>query len=221
MKLLLVEDDADLATALQQALQSEGFIVSLAATGAEAKKLYGNFQPDLIILDLGLPDMDGVQVLKYLRGLRTRVPTLILTARSALQDKVNALDLGADDYLAKPFDMPELLARLRVMARRLGTATSSEIAIGSVVLDSAAHLVKVDGDELSLPRREYMLLKVLMEEAGRVKTKEALENSLYDWGETVGSNTIEVHISNLRKKLPEQFIKTIRGVGYTIARPAN
>jgi len=218
LKLLLVEDDADLAKGLQQALQAEGFIVTLAENGSSAKKEISQFQPDLIILDLGLPDMDGIQVLRHLRAIKSRTPALILTARDTLTDKVSALDQGADDFLAKPFDMPELLARLRVMARRLGTAVSSEIVIGEVVLDTAAHELRVAGELVSLPRREYSVLKVLMEEAGRVKTKESLENSLYDWGESVGSNTIEVHISNLRKKLPEGFIKTIRGVGYTIAR---
>ncbi len=218
MKLLLVEDDRDLAAELIQALQDESFVVSHAASGEAAKARFHDFEPDLVVLDLGLPDIDGIEVLKYLRHRQAAVPVLILTARSALDHKVNALDVGADDYLAKPFDMPELLARLRAMSRRLGTAFSSEIIIGKVTLDVVAHKVLVDDLEVGLPRKEYMTLKALMEGAGRIKTKDSLENSLYDWGETIGSNAVEVHISNLRKKLPADFIKTIRGVGYTIDR---
>ena len=218
MKLLLVEDDKDLAQELTQALQRESFVISNAATGGAAKEQFVSFQPDLVVLDLGLPDIDGIDVLKYLRSKHDVTPVLILTARDALDDKVRALDIGADDYLAKPFEMPELLARLRAMSRRLGTASSSEMIIGQVTLDTAAHRVLVGEAEVSLPRKEYMTLKVLMESAGRVKTKDMLESNLYSWGEEIGSNTIEVHVSNLRKKLPEGFIKTIRGVGYTISQ---
>jgi DNA-binding response OmpR family regulator len=218
LKLLLVEDDKDLAQGLTHALQKESFVVSNAATGGAAKEQFVSFQPDLVVLDLGLPDIDGIDVLKYLRNKQDVTPVLILTARDALDDKVRALDIGADDYLAKPFEMPELLARLRAMSRRLGTASSSEMVIGQVTLDTAAHRVLVRETEVSLPRKEYMTLKALMESAGRVKTKDMLESNLYSWGEEIGSNTIEVHVSNLRKKLPEGFIKTIRGVGYTISQ---
>ncbi len=216
MKVLLVEDDRDLAAGLVRALQSEGFTMAQEVMGANAKIALARFAPDLVVLDLGLPDMDGIEVLKYMRRKKYGTPVLVLTARSALNDKVNALDVGADDYLQKPFEMPELLARLRVMQRRLGTAASSEVTIDTVVLDTAAHRLKVDGVEVHLPRREFMTLKLLMEEAGRVKTRDMLESNLYERGEAIGSNTIEVHISNLRKKLPDNFIKTIRGVGYTI-----
>lgn len=186
------------------------------ALGAAAKIQLQRFAPDLVVLDLGLPDMDGLELLTTMRRKKSSTPVLVLTARSALNDKVNALDIGADDYLQKPFEMPELLARLRVMQRRLGTSACSEVAIDKVVLDTVGHRLVVDGIEVHLPRKEYMTLRILMEEAGRVKTRDMLENNLYERGETIGSNTIEVHISNLRKKLPENFIKTIRGVGYTI-----
>ena len=218
MKILIVEDDKTLAQGLCSALQKEGFVVNNALTGADAKKLFVSFDPDIVILDLGLPDIDGIDVLKALRREQPTTPVLVLTARHSVEDKVQALDIGADDYLQKPFDMPELFARLRAMARRLGTASSSLIEIGAVTLNTAAHQLTVDSNDVALPRKEYMTLKVLMESAGRVKTKEALEGNLYDWSETIGSNTIEVHISNLRKKLPEGFIKTIRGVGYTIGQ---
>lgn len=218
MKLLLIEDDRALADGLSQALQRERFVVTSAHSGRTALEEYEAFQPDLVVLDLGLPDLDGIGVLKKLREKRSTVPVLVLTARDALDDKVKALDLGADDYLVKPFEMAELLARLRVLARRLGTASSSEIILGRVTLDTASHKVTVGGADVSLPRREYMTLKALMENAGRVQTKEMLEHHLYGWGEEVGSNTVEVHVSNLRKKLPEGFIKTIRGVGYTVSR---
>ncbi len=219
MKVLLVEDDTDLAAGLVTALKAESFIVCHAALGVEAKGQLGIFQPDLVILDLGLPDIDGLEVLKFIRNGKIDTPTLILTARSTLNDKVNALDNGADDYLAKPFEMMELLARLRVMSRRLNTATTSKVEIGDVVLDVVAHTLTVCGKKVRLPKKEYMTLKILMEAAGRVKTRAMLENQLYEWGEIIGSNTIEVHISNLRKKLPENFIQTIRGIGYTINRP--
>jgi two-component system OmpR family response regulator len=221
VKLLLVEDDPDLAEGLTKALQVEGFVVAHESLGAESKIQFENFQPDLVVLDLGLPDMDGLEVLKFIRQKKSGTPVLILTARSSLSDKVNALDVGADDYLAKPFEIAELLARLRVMSRRLGTAGSSEVIIDGVVLDTVAHRLSVNGKDIRLPKKEYMTLKILMEEAGRVKTKDMLENNLYDWGETIGSNAIEVHISNLRKKLPNGFIKTIRGVGYTIHQNNN
>ena len=216
MKLLLVEDDRDLADGLVQALRAEGLLVSHTSLGNEAKVLLSQFQPDIVILDLGLPDIEGLDVLKFMRKKQSDIPVLVLTARSALDDKVGALDIGADDYLAKPFEMAEWLARLRVMSRRLGTASSSIVSIRGVELDSAAHTLTVNSKKISLPKKEYMTLKVLMEEAGRVKTKEMLENHLYEWGESIGSNAVEVHISNLRKKLPQGFITTIRGVGYTI-----
>ena len=218
MKVLIVEDDPDLAGGLITALKNEGFIVSHAALGEEAKARITQFQPDMIILDLGLPDMDGLEVLQSVRNRPADIAVLILTARGDLENKVKALDLGADDYLAKPFEMLELLARLRAMTRRLNTSDSSQIKIGAVVLDIAAHTLSVNGQEIRLPKKEYMTLKILMEEAGRVKTKHMLEEHLYEWGENIGSNAIEFHISNLRKKLPPDFIQTIRGIGYTIKK---
>jgi two-component system OmpR family response regulator len=217
MKVLLVEDDATLASGLSRALTREGFAVDCVARGAEALRHAAVLTPDLIVLDLGLPDMDGVDVLKGLRQRHRTLPILILTARDRLDDKVGALDKGADDYLPKPFEMAELLARLRVMSRRLGTASSSVIEIGAVALDMTRHSLKVeDSAETTLNRREFMIMRALMENAGRVQTRETLEHKLYGAGEEIASNAIEAHISNLRKKLPKGFIKNIRGVGYTI-----
>jgi len=217
MKVLLVEDDAALANGLCKALAREGFAVDHVARGSDAISHALALIPDLIVLDLGLPDMDGVDVLKRLRQRDRILPILILTAREGIDDKVLALDSGADDYLAKPFNMAELLARLRVMSRRLGIASNSLIEVGSVVLDTASHSLKVDGGAaVLLSRREFMVIRALMENAGRVQTRVVLEHKLYGEGEEIASNAIEVHISNLRKKLPKGFIKNIRGVGYTV-----
>jgi len=216
MKLLLIEDDLMLANGLSKALRNEGFVVLHAKTGELGISLCDDFTPDIVVLDLGLPDIDGTEVLRQLRLSYRHLPILILTARESLTDKVNALDSGADDYLLKPFEIDELMARVRVLVRRLGTASSSEIIITSVTLDTVNHIVKVDDTVVQLTSRELMILKALMQNAGRIQTKQMIEDKLYGWGDEVSSNTIEVHISNLRKKLPENFIRTIRGVGYTI-----
>ena len=218
MQILLVEDDASLAAGLKSALSREGFTANHVATGREAILAANAERPDIIVLDLGLPDMDGLDVLTALRQRDDPVPVLVLTARDTLDEKIIGLDRGADDYLAKPFDMKELAARLRVFERRLSTASTSTIVIGDVELDTSAHAVRISGEKIDLPRREYMLLKTLMESAGKVLTREALETRLYSWGEEVASNALEVHIHHLRKKLPESMIRTVRGIGYTVAQ---
>lgn len=220
MNILLVEDDLALSDALSDSLRRHGYAVNCVHTGKQALLALNAESCDLAILDLGLPDMDGLAVLKEVRNRRQTLPILILTARDSVTDKVAGLDSGADDYLAKPFDMTELFARLRVLERRLGNAQSSSIEIGTVKLDVAEHALYVDNQLVKLPRREFMVLRILMENAGRVISKQQLENKLYEWGDEVASNTIEVHISNVRKKLPCDFIKTIRGVGYTATRAA-
>jgi len=218
MQILLVEDDQSLANGLQQALKREGFAVNHVATGKDAIHVFNTDPPNIIILDLGLPDMDGLDVLTALRKKLADLPVLLLTARDSIKDKVAGLDSGADDYLAKPFEMAELLARLRVLERRMSTATTTEITAGSVVLDTSSMHVTVDGQVLDLGKREYMLLKALMQYTGKIQTRESLESKLYSWGEEISSNAIEVHIHHLRKKLPADFIKTVRGVGYTIGK---
>jgi DNA-binding response OmpR family regulator len=216
MSILLVEDDQDLAAGLLVALRKEGLAINHVGTGKDALHVINTETPDIVILDIGLPDISGLSVLRQLRQQHGDLPVLLLTARDSLGDKVAGLDSGADDYLAKPFDMAELLARLRALARRVNTASSNIISIGSVSLDAASQQVTVNGVPAELPRREYMLLKVLMENAGRVQTRDSLENRLYSWGEEVASNALEVHIHHLRKKIGADFIATVRGVGYTV-----
>jgi DNA-binding response OmpR family regulator len=226
MQLLLVEDDKPLATGLRQALQKSGYSVNHVEYGEFALTAIKAERPDIVVLDIGLPDIDGISVLKQLRQSDADLPVLLLTARDSVEDKVAGLDSGADDYLAKPFEMSELLARLRVLERRLASIKTSEISVGGIVLDTLKQSVSLDGTPLELARREYMLLKTLLENAGRVQTRAALEQRLYSWGEEVSSNALEVHIHHLRKKLGNDFIKTIRGVGYKVvqddvARPSD
>jgi len=216
MQILLVEDDLSLADSLTTALRREGFTINHVATGKAALLAVETEPPELVILDLGLPDMDGLAVLRKLHQGKSPLLVLVLTARNTTQDKVSGLNLGADDYLAKPFEMPELFARLRALQRRVATVQTTDITIGPVVLDTLAYRVSVDGEEIELTRREFMLLKALMEYPGRVFSRDKLESRLYGWGEELSSNSIEVHIHNLRKKIPTGFIKTIRGIGYTI-----
>jgi DNA-binding response OmpR family regulator len=218
MQILLVEDDVSLADGLQTALKREGFAVNHVATGKSAISTLSTDTPEIVILDLGLPDMDGLEVLERLRSGEKGPPVMVLTARDTTEDKVSGLDLGADDYLAKPFEMAELLARLRALERRITAVQTSKISIGPVVLDTLTHKVSVDGNELGLPRREFMLLKALMENPERIHSKESLETKLYGWGEELSSNSIEVHIHHLRKKIQKEFIKTVRGVGYTVRK---
>ena len=216
MQLLLVEDDRPLATSLRQALSKSGYAVNHVEKGEQALHAIRAERPDLVVLDVGLPDIDGISVLKQLRKDDMELPVLLLTARDTVEDKVNGLDSGADDYLAKPFEMTELFARLRVLERRLVSVKSAEIVVGDTVLDTLQQTVSCDGHKIELSRREYMLLKSLLENAGRVQTRATLEQRLYSWGEEVSSNALEVHIHHLRKKLGNDLIKTIRGVGYKV-----
>nr|WP_136250906.1 response regulator [Ningiella ruwaisensis] len=219
MRILLVEDDIPLAEGLKQSLKREKYVVDWVKTGKLAITAAHPEDTDMVILDLGLPDMDGLDVLQQLKNTLCELPVLILTARDGIDSKVKGLDLGAEDYLAKPFNIEELLARIRVIERRLGTGLSSKITIGSLSLDTKAQLVFINNEELKLSSKEYMIARTLIENAGRIQSKNQLESKLYEWGEEVSSNTIEVHIHNLRKKLPDGFIQTIRGVGYIVRKP--
>jgi two-component system OmpR family response regulator len=229
MRILLVEDDIPLAKALQKSLQSEGFVVNHVNQGKLALNALSTPDQDMIILDLGLPDIDGLDVLKQLRNQKSPLPVIILTARDSIESKVKGLDYGADDYLVKPFEIQELMARLRVIERRLGTANSSLISVGPVKLDTFAHKVFVSDThashdptnevELHFSKKEFMVLKALMENAGRILSRGQIESKLYHWGEEVLSNAVEVHIHKLRKSLPNKFIQNVRGVGYIINNP--
>jgi len=218
MHILLVEDDTLLANGIVTALKRSGFAVTWLDNGKTASAYLTAESPDILLLDLGLPDMDGMELLTLVRRKKLPTQVLILTARDSTTAKVAGLDAGADDYLTKPFELDELLARLRVLERRLGNAPTALIQVGPLVLDTAHHAVSLNNEPLNLSRREYMLLKALIEHVGIIQTKEGLENKLYSWGDEVSSNAIEVHIHHLRKKLPPDFIRTVRGIGYMVPR---
>jgi len=218
MRLLLVEDDPQLSQSLSKALKREGFSLQTVATGKEAIVSIEFDSIDIVILDLGLPDMDGLEVLKQIKTKKAPCKVLVLTARDQLSDKVKGLDAGADDYLVKPFEYDELSARIRVLERHLCHREQVLLQVGGLTLDPSGHVAFLDGTDLELSKKEYMLLKALMESVGRIQTKENLESKLYDYGEEVMSNSIEVHIHHLRKKIPKGLIKTVRGIGYTIKK---
>jgi len=219
MQVLLVEDDQSLATGLCKALRSEGFVANHVASGEAALHAVHVDPPDIIVLDLGLPDMDGLDVLRKIRRSGSTVPVLILTARASIDARVSGLDSGADDYLPKPFETPELVARLRVIERRLAGTQETRVTVGDVSMDTLSREVTCKGEPVELARREFAVLKSLLENRGKIQTREQLESRLYAWGEEVSSNAIEVHIHHLRKKLGSDFIKTVRGVGYIVREP--
>lgn len=221
MRILLIEDDQSLADGIATALQHAGYAVDRAEQGKAGISLAQAARPDVVILDLGLPDMDGLDVLKSLRGKSVSSSVLILTARDDLASKIQGLDAGADDYLTKPFAVDELLARLRALERRAGLGLSAEIQIGDVTINLASHEVVRAGEPIKLSRREFSLLRALAERPGHILSREQLEDKLYSWGEEVSSNTVDVHIHNLRKKIYPEFIQTIRGVGYKLGSKAS
>ncbi len=216
MRLLLVEDDLMLGEALQDALMPHSYVVDWVKDGESALKSLRREHFEIIILDIGLPGMDGFDVLKILRKENFELPVLLLTARDTLTDKVTGLDAGADDYLLKPFDLDELLARLRALSRRAAGRASPFINHGKLHINPENHTVSYDNQPIVLARREYMVLIKLLENAGRVLSREQLEQSLYGWLDDVDSNALEVHIHHIRKKIPVDLIRTVRGVGYTI-----
>ncbi|HSQ05247.1 MAG TPA: response regulator transcription factor [Burkholderiales bacterium] len=218
MRILIVEDDPVLADGLTRSLRQADYAVDYASDGAEADHVLATQAYDLVILDLGLPKLDGFEVLRRLRRRGVKVPVLILTARDALQDRVKGLDLGADDYLSKPFDLPELEARVRALIRRGQAGGSSVLTHGSLTLDTAGRRATLGGEPLDLSAREMGVLEVLMMRTGRVVGKEQLAEQLYGWEEEVGANAIEVYVHRLRKKLEPAGvnIRTVRGLGYLL-----
>jgi two-component system response regulator QseB len=220
MRLLLVEDDEMIAEPVLDALRREGYAIDWAQDGRAAELSLGNGVYDLVLLDLGLPRRDGIDVLSAYRKQGGDAPVIILTARDAVTDRIRGLDAGADDYLIKPFDLDELAARARALLRRRTGQRQPVYLHGGLALDPAAHEVTKDGVPLPLVPREFALLQALIEQPARVFTRAELEDKLYGWGEEVGSNTIEVHVHSLRRKIGADQIVTVRGVGYRLKRCA-
>ncbi|MGE5468024.1 MAG: response regulator [Ignavibacteria bacterium] len=219
MRILLVEDDPLLGDGLAAGLRQSGFAVDWLKDGESALAAIQSERFDLAILDLGLPRLSGMEVLNRLRGAGNPLPVLILTARDATTDKIAGLDGGADDYLVKPIDLDELAARVRALLRRSAGRAEPVLRHGALTLDPAAHRVEVDGNPVELSAREFSVLHALLANAGRVMTRSQLEQSIYGWSEEPDSNALEVHVHHLRRKFGADFIKTLRGVGYTIPKP--
>ena len=217
MRLLIAEDDALLGAGLRAALGKWGFTVTWVRHGGAALDVLETEQFLAMVLDIGLPDISGLDVLRRVRATGNKLPILILTARDTTHDKVTSLDCGADDYLVKTTDMEELVARLRALIRRSGRG-GGMITVGPLSLDLDSRAVTLSGEAVNVSKREFEVLRVLMEGAGRVLTRSQLEQSLYGWNRSVDSNAVEVHIHNLRSKIGANILKTVRGVGYTIAR---
>lgn len=219
MRLLLVEDDSMIGEAIRAGLRRLGLAVDWVRDTGTATQVLGTEPFELLLLDLGLPGGDGLELLKALRGRGSGLPVLIITARDAVADRVAGLDAGADDYLVKPFDLEELAARIRALLRRKSGRSEPHLEHLGVVLDPAMHRVTQNGAEVVLSPREFALLEVLLERPGAILSRSQLEERLYGWGEEVESNAVEVHVHGLRRKLGAQFILTVRGVGYRV-RPA-
>ena len=219
MRILLVEDDPLLGDGVQKSLGHLGFTVDWLRDGKQAEHALASEEYAAVVLDLGLPQRDGFSLLHSAREAGLRTPVLILTARDAKPDKLKGFSLGADDYVVKPVDMEELAARLHALIRRAGGHAAPRLSIGAIELDPAARQVWRDGRAVELSAREFALLEQLMQNAGRVLTRAQLEESLYGWGDSVDSNTVEVFVHHLRKKLGADFIRTLRGIGYSVERP--
>ncbi|NOT66866.1 MAG: response regulator transcription factor [Methylophilaceae bacterium] len=216
MRILVVEDDALLGDAIQAGLKQSGNAVDWVRDGVLADQALSTEPYDAVVLDWGLPRLSGLEVLRRLRARKTATPVLILTARDTVEDRIQGLDGGADDYLVKPFDMGELSARLRALVRRSSGSVTPLLQVGEVVLDVARHSVTFQGELVDLSSREFAVLHALILNVGKVLSRAQLEEKLYAWGEEVESNTVEVHIHHLRRKLSPGLIATIRGVGYMI-----
>ena len=219
MRILLAEDDPMLGDGLRAGLRQLGFQVDWVRDGLAAEHELATGDYAAAVLDLGLPLKDGLEVLQAARARKISTPVLVLTARDAVPDRIRGLDLGADDYVVKPVDLHELGARLRSLVRRAHGQIQDTLQCGALQLDPAGRQVSLNGLPVLLSTREFDLLHALMLNAGRVMSREQLEQQLYSWGYEVESNTIEVHIHHLRRKLNNELIQTVRGVGYTMLRP--
>jgi two-component system response regulator QseB len=217
MRILLVEDDAMIGESVADGLKAEGYAVDWVRDGKEAEVAVSATPYSLVVLDLGLPRRDGIDVLKGIRERRIDVPVLVMTARDTVRDRIKGLDAGADDYLIKPFDLDELTARARALMRRAAGRSEPVIERGPLSINPATREVTWRGESMALSAREYALLAALAERPGLVLSRAQLEEKLYGWNEAVGSNAVEVHIHNVRKKLGEGVIRNVRGMGYTLA----
>ena len=217
MRLLVVEDDPMIGESIEAGLRGENYAVDWVRDGHAAELALAGFSYDLILLDLGLPRLQGLQLLRQYRSHGGDVPILIVTARDGTAARVEGLDAGADDYLVKPFDLDELLARIRALLRRRVARTQSVVSHGPLTLNMATHEVTLAGAPLKLSAREFSVLRVLLDSPGSVVTKAQLEEKLYGWNEEIESNAVDVYIHHLRKKLGAGFIANVRGVGYKLA----
>ncbi|MBM4189167.1 MAG: response regulator [Betaproteobacteria bacterium] len=219
MKLLLAEDDPMIGESMQQGLRQAGFAVDWARDGAAAELAATTGDYAVLVLDIGLPRKDGLTVLKRLRQAERALPVLVVTARDTVADRVAGLNLGADDYLVKPFDLDELVARVRALLRRHSGRGQNEMRLGALSLDPDRREVILADQVIALSQREFSLLEALMARPGTVVSRESLEECLYGWEEEVSSNAIEVHLHNLRRKLGGNWIRNVRGVGYKVVAP--
>ena len=217
MRILLIEDDAMIGKAVRRGLAQAGFAVDWVTDGRAAELSLGNGVYDLAVLDLGLPKKDGMAILATLRGMGNSMPVLIASARDTVRDRIAGLEAGADDYVLKPFDLDELVARVRALLRRHAGSASPLLQFGSLTLDPVRKTVTHEGVLVELSAKEFSVLETLMQRPGAVLSRAQIEESVYGWGEEVGSNAIEVHLHHLRKKLGGGVIKNVRGVGYRIA----
>lgn len=220
MRLLLIEDDEMLGKAVSAGLKQDGYTVDWLTDGEAGLEALQSDDFDVVVLDIGLPGMSGIEVLQRLRKQKMTLPVMILTAYDAVSDRITGLDAGADDYLIKPFDLDELLARLRAITRRNEGRAQSGIELGGIMLDTAAHRLVIHGEETPISNKEYQLLEYLLRHTGKVIPRDRLESILYGWEGGVESNSLEVYIHNLRKKVGANTIKTVRGVGYRLEQPA-
>jgi two-component system response regulator QseB len=217
VRLLLVEDDPMIGRAVQQGLAHAGFAVDWLTDGSQADAAIRDGTHDVVVLDLGLPGLDGREVLRRARARRQEVPILIITARDAVAERVAGLEAGADDYLVKPFDLQELVARVHVLLRRRRGVATTTLRAGDIELDPVERRVTVGGEPVALTAKEFALLEALMQRPGAVLSRSRLEQAVYTWGAEVSSNAVEVHLHHLRRKLGGERIRNVRGVGYRVA----
>ncbi|HET8745808.1 MAG TPA: response regulator transcription factor [Ramlibacter sp.] len=220
MRVLLVEDDEMIGRSLKEALSSQGWSVDWVKDGLLAQSAWADGDYACVLLDLGLPKRDGVEVLRHARGRGDTTPVLVLTARDGVDDRVEGLDIGADDYLVKPYEFRELLARMRAVIRRRDGAAHSVIGSDTVQLDLTTREVMVQGERSQLSAREFALLHALLERPGAILSREQLENRIYGWGEEVSSNAVDVLIHGMRRKLGPEAIRNVRGLGWRVTAAA-